>query len=169
VARLAVYIAGVALGTAPALLGVIDTAAGVALWSAPATSSSLPGHRETASALARPAQADPVMHLHRVHSGAADRRLPVVRVSPVLQLQHAPCRAGAPSRMNRVFPRATARRQADATCGHDRQTSSGRRRIARRLHRGRHGSRVQRPTTGTPAPTGRPAVQVPGATRSRRR
>ena len=78
--------------------------------------------REAPAALARPAQADPLLHLHRLRAGAADRRvLPAGRLAAVLQLQLVPgaepaARAGRPG----ALPRAERRRSrfsapADAT------------------------------------------------------
>ena len=71
----------------------------------------LRGHREAPPALARPPQADPVLHLHRLHSGAADRRLlPALRVSAVLQFQLLPRAKPAACAGRRVaLPRAEHR------------------------------------------------------------
>ena len=76
----------------PAFVGVIDTVAGLAIaagadvLSRPAVSS-----RQAPSAVARPSQADPFLHLHRLRAGDPHRGvLRARRAAPVLQLQLVP-------------------------------------------------------------------------------
>ena len=92
VLRLAVYAVGLALGTVPAFLSVIDTAAGLALAIGAVyivVQAGRPG--EAAPALAGAPQADALVRLRRLLSGHADRRLlPAVRIPAVLQLQLVP-------------------------------------------------------------------------------
>ncbi len=90
-------------GGAPSFLAVVDTVAGLAVAAGAAYFLfRLVRARQAAAAVARPPEADPLLHLHRLRAGHPDRRvLPAVRPAAVLQLQLVP-RADAAARAQRA-------------------------------------------------------------------
>ena len=104
-------------GEVPAIVGSIDTVAGLAIAAGAAyfLVQSLPAG-QAAAALAGSSQADPLLHLHRLRAGAADRRLlRARRAAPLLQFQLLPacrprsdrsataCGCSRPARRARAF------------------------------------------------------------------
>ena len=126
----------------PPFLAVVDTVAGLAL-AAGAAYFLVPADRarEAPPALARPPQADPLVHLHRLRSGHPDRRLlPAVRLPAVLQLQLVP-RAEPSARAERARARFVAQStaleiQRARRPRRRRQSSRGGRRPTRRKYPG---------------------------------